>query len=106
MEELRKSYIRHTENRRELFLVPLNVKSTDGREAFLSFTDFARNSINRDRRRYYDVEDGPNFAIAVSRALDYAEYVNIYATSYNLHRFTTCDNTFVCFFAGPIPGKK
>lgn len=106
MEDLRDSYIRHNEGRRELFLIPLNVKSTDGREAFLSFTDYARNSINRDRRRFYDVEDGPNFAISVAKATEYAEYVDMYATPYNLHRFTTRDNTFVCFFAGPPPGRK
>ncbi len=106
MEKMRDSYIRHMENRRELFLIPLKVKSTDGRDAFLSFTDFARNSINRDRRRYYDVEDGPNFAIAVVKALEYAEYVDTYATPYNLHRFTTRDNRFVCFYAGPSPSRK
>ena len=106
MEELRDSYIRHNEGRRELYLIPLDITSTDGREAFLSFTDFARNSINRDRRRHYDVEDGPNFAIAVDKALTYADYVNQHATPYNLHRFTTPDSTFVCFFAGPPPGRK
>ena len=103
MEELRERYIRHTEGRRVLYLIPLDIKSEDGREAFLSFTEFARNSINRDRRRHYTEEDGPNFAIALQKALEYSEYVNTHAAPHNLHKFSRPDMT--CFFAGPPPKR-
>ena len=106
MEELRERYIRHTEGRRVLYLIPLDIRADDGREAFLSFTDIARNSINRDRRRYYDEEDGPNFAIVLREALEYAEYVNANAKSHNLHKFSVQSVPYVCFFAGPPPSKK
>lgn len=105
MEELRERYVRHTEGRRVLYLIPLDIKSDDGREAFLSFTEFARNSINRDRRRHYDEEDGPNFVIALKKALEYADYVNGHAKAHNLHKFSRQDIPFNCFFAGPAPKK-
>lgn len=105
MEELRERYIRHTEGRRVLYLIPLDITTDDGREGFLSFTDYARNSINRDRRRHYAEEDGPNFAIALQKSLEYADYVNEHAKSHNLHKFSVNTTPWICFFAGP-PGKK
>lgn len=105
MDEMRERYIRHQEGRRVLFLIPLDIRSDDGREAFLSFTELARNSINRDRRRNYGEEDGPNFAQALQKALEYADYVNENAKPHNLHKFTVSSVPFTCFYAGPPPKK-
>lgn len=105
MENLRNSYVRYSDGRRTLFLVPLEVHSADGREAFLNFTESARNGISRDRRRHYLPEDGPSFGIAVQRAVEYAGYINAHAKPHNVHKFSSGDGSWLCFFAGPPPGR-
>lgn len=81
-------YVKHSENRRTYFLVPLP-KKFDGKVAYLDLTERAKNAINRDRRNYYDPEDGPEFSIEVLHAMEYADYVSQYANEKNLHKFGT-----------------
>ncbi len=92
-------YVKHTENRRTYYLVPLPVKF-NGRTAYLDLTDRARNAINRDRRRYYDPEHGPDFGVEILHAMQYAEYVADHAVEKNLHKFGT--RTGYSFFVNPF----
>ena len=92
-------YVKHTENRRTYFLVPLP-KKFDGRTAFLDLTERARNAINRDRRRFYDAEDGPDFWIEIQHATEYAGYVSEHANEKNIHKFGT--RTGYSFFINPL----
>lgn len=92
-------YVKHTENRRTYYLVPLPVKY-DNKTAYLDLTDRARNAINRDRRRFYDPENGPDFGIEILHATDYAGYVSDCANEKNLHKFGT--RTGYSFFLNPF----
>ena len=92
-------FVKHTENRRTYYLVPLPVK-IDGKTAFLDFTDRARNAINRDRRRYYDPEEGPDFCVEILHATEYAEYVAEHANEKNIHKFGTRNG--YSFFVNPL----
>ncbi len=92
-------YVKHTENRRTYFLVPLP-KKFDGKTAFLDLTERARNANNRDRRNYYDSENGPEFCIEILHAIEYAEYVSQYANERNIHKFGT--RAGYSFFINPL----
>lgn len=81
-------YVKHEENKRIHYLIPLENKF-DGRVAYLDLTDKIRNAINKDRRNRYGEENGPNFGIEILHAREYAKYVNEHAHVANLHKFNT-----------------
>lgn len=92
-------YVKHNENRRTYYLVPLPAKFDD-KTAYLDLTDRARNAINRDRRRFYEPENGPDFGIEILHAVEYAAYVSEHANEKNLHKFGT--RTGYSFFVNPF----
>jgi hypothetical protein len=77
-----------TENRGTFFLFPLD-KTLNDRTAYLDATDTLHDAIRSDRKKGYEDEKGPAFAIEALRAREYADYVSEYATSENLQRFDT-----------------
>jgi len=81
-------FVKHQENRRVFYLIPLNNKF-DGKIAYLDITDRARKAINKDRRQNYGTEDGPNFGLEILHGVEYAEHVSSVANSKNLHKFGT-----------------
>ncbi len=82
------TFVKHKENRRVFYLIPLN-KQFNGKTAYLDITDRARSAINKDRRKNYGIENGPNFGIEVLHATEYAAYVADVAHSKNLLKFGT-----------------
>ena len=91
-------YLKHTESR-TYYLVPLP-KKFDGKTAYLDLTERARNAINRDRRRHYDPEHGPDFGVEILHAIEYAEYVSEHANDRNIHKFST--RAGYSFFINPL----
>jgi hypothetical protein len=81
-------YIKHVEDKRVFFLIPLE-KKFDDRTAYLDLTDRAWDAIRKDRKMNYKSEDGPNFGHEVLNAMQYAQYVSDHAASHDLHKFNT-----------------
>ena len=82
------TFVKHQENRRTYYLIPLPKKFGD-KTAYLDYTDLARDAIRRDRRRHYGPENGPLFGIETLHAMEYAEYVAEHAIAENIHKFNT-----------------
>jgi len=81
-------YKKIVEGKQILFLIP--VTDIDNGSVYLDVTRLAKNAINKDRRNFYDSENGPNFFIEIQRASEYAEYIReCGVTSYNYHKFNT-----------------
>ena len=81
-------FVKHQENRRTYYLIPLPNKFND-KIAYLDLTERARNALNKDRRHHYPAENGPNFGIEILHAKEYAEHVSSVASKHNLHKFNT-----------------
>lgn len=90
-----KLYIKKTEGKRVFYILP--VKEFSNSVAYLDVTDRARHAINRDRRKHYDAENGPNFGVEILHAREYADYVAQHATENNLHKFNTRDGGYSFF---------
>ena len=71
------------------YLFPVAMRNGSADAAYLNATDVIKEAIRKDRKKHYEAENGPNFAIEVQRALDYSFYVGDYATTENLHKFNT-----------------
>lgn len=81
-------YIKHVEDKRVFYLIPLE-KKFDDRTAYLDLTDRAWDAIRKDRKMNYESEKGPNFGHEMLNAMEYAEYVSENAEVHNLHKFNT-----------------
>jgi len=82
------SYIKHVEDKRVFYLIPLEKKFED-RTAYLDLTDRAWDAIRKDRNMDYVAEEGPTFGHEILNAMKYAEYVSDHAKSHTLHKFNT-----------------
>lgn len=58
-------------------------------EIVMDATDRLREANQKDKKKDYGIEDGPNFGIEVARAQEYLEYVQQYATPENYFKFNT-----------------
>lgn len=74
-------------SKRTFFVFPTSIKVND-RPVIMDATDIIREANQRDKKRGYGIENGPNFGIEVARAEEFLSYINEYATSENYYKFS------------------
>lgn len=97
--------VKRTEGNDKFLLIQLPTQ-IDGNDAFLNATRHLRRASQTDCKRGYSEENGPNFAIEVEKAREYARYVARHARSHNIFRFNTKDYMFFIDDPAQEDGKK
>lgn len=79
--------VKYNENKHINYLIPLSEKRFPN-NVYMDITVAVRNAMARDKRMLgRDYEQGPNYAQEIHRAVEYAKYVDEYATEENVSKF-------------------
>lgn len=82
-------FVKETDRGRTLYLIKMD-EMISGTVAYMDITQIIRSAEQADKKRGYGTR-GPAVGIEVARAVEYADWVNVRASSENLHEFNTRD---------------
>ena len=84
------------------WIVPLN-KQIDDYPLFMDTTRIIEDAIKQDVHHGYKAENGPRYAIELSRIEEYVEYVSDKLNRENYYKFDTRNYRFIL---GAVPVRK